>query len=42
MTAETKQTGHFLIVQADFYTELAAAQQQGLSPPCRTQGPVMM
>ena len=29
MKAETQPTGHFLIVQADFYTELAAAQQQG-------------
>ena len=29
MNAETKPTGHYLIVQADFYTELAAVQQQG-------------
>jgi len=29
MNVETQPTGHFLIVQADFYTELAAAQQQG-------------
>lgn len=29
MNAKTQPTGHFLIVQADFYTELAAAQQQG-------------
>ena len=29
MNGEAKQAGHFLIVQADFYTEIAAAQQQG-------------
>ena len=32
--------GHFLIVQSDFYKELANAQKQGLSPG--GQGQVMM
>ncbi len=34
--------GHFLIVEADFYKELAHAQKQGLSPPWRGQGQAMM
>ena len=38
MNASRASAGHFLIVQADFYTELAAAQQQGAVAALKTAG----
>ena len=38
MNTKAKTSGHYLIVQADFYTELAAAQKQGAVAELETSG----
>ena len=38
MSKTTVTSGHYLIVQADFYTELAAAQKQGAIAALETEG----
>ena len=38
MNTKAITSGHYLIVQADFYTELAAAQKQGAVTELETSG----
>ena len=38
MNTKAITSGHYLIVQADFYTELAAAQKQGAVAELETSG----
>ncbi|GIR97348.1 MAG: hypothetical protein CM15mP100_5680 [Alphaproteobacteria bacterium] len=42
MKKKALTSGHYLIVQADFYAELAAAQKQGAVAELETAGQAMM